>query len=554
MLRRLLVPLLAALLLLASADAADAAKRSRPADRVALAAKLAGDLRRATTDDRRRAALLRVFSALRVGVYSGRGRPIVRGTERSAGDVYLYDAEVRAIAAGLGRGQRIDPAGLVQRVSRLRLAPRGGPLTGPRLERALTAGLRRARRERRAPRSLAGLLVAELGRRAKRPVTGRGAAYDPLQSWLILAELATGRRGGGSARPRQAGAPAPCFTGSGRVARIVSGFGALVQDFDTILKVATHSVASPLHGLTIAALFDVQPTQGGQVLSTHYGGPHHPLSGRELVFRIGAQMVAQLPDRVIRCGPLAGLTFPKKGPIAGLPVDWDGSVSDGLATLRAHGTITQQDAVTDANGIATLRFTPHREIVAGAGRERVAAGALQPEVSVLSGLGNVPGNINEVLFPFFTTIGFGIGYHEARGFRFSAETPELCFTLGSCDEHAFRYTHTYSARVCGPTPYGVPWDGTEITVERIGEEVSSSIERFEFVLRPGETSTTYPRDAIGRNDQRFDFRLIEHVIDPLMQVDTFYANNFEPGSENYRAYESHVPARVEEDLSCPPLP
>ena len=65
-----------------------------------LAARLYG----APTDEARYDALLKVMEVLRIGVYTSEGGEVQQGAERGPGDFYLYDFELRMMAASLGRG------------------------------------------------------------------------------------------------------------------------------------------------------------------------------------------------------------------------------------------------------------------------------------------------------------------------------------------------------------------------------------------------------------------------------------------------------------------
>src|SRR5690242_16068662 len=67
-----------------------------------LAATLSRRVESASTAASRYQALLAVMKAFRIGVYTSAGRPVVRGAERTPRDFYVYDFELRALAAQKG--------------------------------------------------------------------------------------------------------------------------------------------------------------------------------------------------------------------------------------------------------------------------------------------------------------------------------------------------------------------------------------------------------------------------------------------------------------------
>ena len=552
--------LLAAWLALSLAVAAEAAPRRAP-DQAAKARALVKGVAGAQSTAARERALLRVFRALRAGVYTGVGKAVVRGAERRSTDVFLYRTEVRAIAGGLGTDRALDGDALAARIGALGVKRRdGAALTAADLVGPLPGAVRRAKASRRSRAALGTLLVAELARRAKRPLGGEKARFDALQAWLIGAEVlsAHGGRTRALAQATAAQDARPCFPGQGRVKKLVDGFGIFGDVVSEGLETAGNLGAGPLHALGLAALIDVQATRTGQVSETHYGPGHPATFGRQpggrLVFQVGVQMVAEPHDRLIRCGPLAGMKFPKKGPIPDIPINWDGLVTNGLRILGFHGTVTRKDEKTGPDGVAVLTFQPHDEPVPGLGEERLVVGVLQPEAEVFTGLGNKFGNFNEIVNSFNVTLPFSIGAHVPRGYKFRAQTPEICFYLDSCQPHSERVTFTYTASSCGWNPYGTVWSGLRHARSNNSGEIEEDEEPIEFVLQKDTLATEFRPPPFGDNDNRVDFKLLAGGHPAQMQVDSYYSNNFAPGGELYRVFTDKRTVPVEEDTSCPPIP
>jgi hypothetical protein len=110
-------------------------------------------------------------------------------------------------------------------------------------------------------------------------------------------------------------------------------------------------------------------------------------------------MTWQPPERNVRCGPLTGLKYPEKGPMAGVPVAWDAFFS-GFDKLMEHGVIVRQDTETGPDGIAMLVVRPNDEAVDAirTGKVVTERGDLEPQVRVLGSLGSTIGVANDPLF------------------------------------------------------------------------------------------------------------------------------------------------------------
>lgn len=530
-----------------------AARRSAP-DQAASARALAARIVGARSDGARRAALLKALRALRVGVYTGGGRALVRGTERSARDVFLYDAEVRALVTALKLGTTLDRAQLGERLVALRLLRR--PLTAAQLARGISA----ARRASRDPAALGGLLIDELGLQGRRAP----GTFDALQTWLIEAELvaraSARRRAAASGAGRAPSAASPriaaaadgsgCFTGAGAVADVLTGLGILGGAFG--VTPADNAAVALWHASTLRNLIQVDWAQTGGV--THDGPAGHAAdAGRDMTFVITVRAPVGASEREIRCGALRGAFLPREGALQNVPIDWETLAPDALATLRRHGTITRMDAKTGSAGSALLVFVPASEAIPGVGEIRSVGGEVAAQPQLGAAFGNLAMRELAQFRGPLASFRFSIGFHRARGYRFVARTDVLCFSFEGCTPHSYRNTFTYTGEMCGPDPYAATWRGVRTKwQETEGEEPEVTMHDYEFTLTRGGTARTFPPSREGRMDDRVEFTLLE-LAPALLRVDAYYSN-LAGTADLYRTYEAHKTGVLEENLNCPAAP
>jgi hypothetical protein len=490
---------LAALALAAVLLVPATAGAKRPASRAAQAATIAKAVTKAKTDKARRAAVLRALKLAGVGVYSGRGRAIQRGAERTARDPFLYSFELTGLVTELRRKQRTTFAEVVTRLQQVGLRRRGGKtLTASRLAAAVAKAVRTARKHPRSARGSGALLVGAIALRRHGRLTSK-AKLDALQAWIVEAEIIGRARRAGKAsmlRRARAAAAKPCFSGQRRAGKAVKGLGGIADAVDDVAKFAVNVVAQPLHMAGIALAVEMTAPPAEQVTSTHYGPVGHggtPNAGRKLVFTVEVRMLAEPPETLIRCGPLAGLKLPHKGPIADVPINWDGIVSDGIATLERHGRIVQQDAATDRGGSAALVFEPKDEVVPSKGKVVVAAGALQPEAEVWTALGNDLGNLPEAVGVKSATIGFSVLRHAPRGFRFDV-LQDLTWTDSQGKRHP--QWHRWQGRKCGEDPYTGVWAGAEDSFHDAYTDAPQQGHKINWTIGPdGSPRYAYQHEA-----------------------------------------------------------
>ena len=116
-----------------------ASARPQPSQ-AALASTLARKVESAGTPAARYQALVAVMRALRIGVYTSAGKIVAGGAERSLADLYFYDFELRALAAGLAQGTTSESGDLAAQLAHAGLTVRGKAVTAPELESAIAAG------------------------------------------------------------------------------------------------------------------------------------------------------------------------------------------------------------------------------------------------------------------------------------------------------------------------------------------------------------------------------------------------------------------------------
>ena len=435
-----------ALLVLGSALLERTASGAAAATPVIDNAELAARIQTAGSDEERYQALLAMAGALGFGVYSSEGTALVRGAEVGPGDFYFYDFELRLISGNLGRGDRWKLGELGVALAEMGVLAADAPLSAADLRTVLTAGVQSALASPSEPVSAIPLLVRELGLRGTPPFDM--AANPPveawqlnaLQHWLILADFSLGAVREQAPVPMEGtsiakAAPAalssalfktqtppsenPCETQIGGVVNdgvnIGKWVGALREWGGGLGKaVKAGGLAAPIidahHGALLAYGVEVKELDE-KVGPTHYG---HDEPGQQLRFRIRVRMVDDLPEAYLKCGWLAGVELPKKGPIEGVEFLW---LAD---ELKKHGAVICDDSCkkTGADGIATLVFQPRMET------KPVGMGFVIEDTGIVTGIAryqskfsNLFGRIAQFLTPKQGATRWFVEYHQPPRFR-----------------------------------------------------------------------------------------------------------------------------------------
>jgi hypothetical protein len=530
---------LAVAALIALAGTSALASRTAPtggnsASQAGTAKKLASRVAKAHSAKARYRAILTVMRTLSVGVFTPKGKPVVRAGRPH--DIYLYDFEIKAMAAGLGRRQSTTVDELAARLSD------GGVkgLTSQALGKALQGGVRAAMKHPRSRTSLVPLLARELGRRhrpandlAKVPI-GK-LRFDPLQTFLVVADMAAGadRAGGKQNRRASAAAGGPCDLQALDVIKELMPFGkwtiSLIKAIKDQAKVGALLI-DMIHGSVLA--FSVGFTSTTPTAQASHYGPagHESDAGKAFDFGVRLVMRDQLPEFVISCGPLLGMKFPNKGPLPGVTVAWKDESAFG-APLDDHGTASfPKGRKTDSKGETVLHFDPKTEKVPGFGPVKHAANTKTAVALYQSAFGNLPGSIAQFLTPKSASFAWNVGFHLPRGFKVAGMVHDndcVMFGQPSCRVDV-------DIHVCGDDPFA-PWDGTVSHVSEGDTLTSEVIWAFVPGARTSPVSKQYGTPYTW--------------IDGVHQLEPPFQTSFTTSGAGGRQGPYLLP--IEEDGTCP---
>jgi hypothetical protein len=399
---------------------------------------LARQIVRADTTAERLQALRGVMATVGIGVYRGNGTRLVAGSEYGTDDFYLYDFELKSLAGALGRGARFNLKDLAEGLSSLRDA--GDPKLGAAaLRKALADGINSAQAAPDEELSLVPLIVDELGteRRRNRVRLASGTtplrekSLDALQRFLIVADVAlpllrsaqereaTAASGASASLTEAPPETHPCANSIGENGSEFFRFGkwglGLIKRLGTPAKLAG-PIIDGIHGsiLAFSVYVDMQ-SKSNQTLP-HYGhyGPngHKPA---EWTFTTRVIMLDDLGQTLTKCGWMAGVEFPPKGPLDRVHVVWFEGTLPQYGTVRACGRPCK---FTNQNGVATLEwigaYDPCNRNV-----PRSCAGGTEDHIDTvtsiaqyLSRFGNVLGYVAQTITPKFGVAAWSIEYHR----------------------------------------------------------------------------------------------------------------------------------------------
>jgi hypothetical protein len=482
--------------------------KSRGPSGAQAASRLARQLTGARTPAARYQALVATMRALGVGVYRGDGQPIVRGAERTANDLYVYDFTLQALAANLANRKSTTVSDLAARLNAAiaPMKPRH-PITATMLRSAMQSTARWAIRHPGAEGATAELLIREIGRRqvhqdVARPPALQRMRLDDLQAFLVSADLtaaiisqARAAHGGVAASPSAAHAAG--FFGDlcgalkpGYKAYKIVALGKKLKDAASLAGgLQGIVVKAAVTNLTVGAInayiidqFVEFEAVGTTHDGTHYGPAGHqaPEAGKHLSFRARLRMTLNVPEFVANCGYLTGLfsnytggslKIPAGGDLPDVPVAWEyrADVKED-AKLEANGTVLRLTA-TDSTGMTWLEFAPNDEPIPGVGTERAYAGAIDAKVNVQEQFGGPLGELSPNLWSLmpakFVTFYYAISAHRARGYQiYVAPAPGALR-----DDFGYGYDDliSISAKVCGEDPYAQPWTASAVVKNHLGD-------------------------------------------------------------------------------------
>lgn len=515
-----------------------------PAD--VLAHQLVAQVSQASDPEAGYQALLSIARALHIGVYTGDGRQVVEGAERSATDFWLYDFELDIVFGSwrAGRTQSLDEIATFLTASH---TAGSEPITAERLRTALIGSARIAAEQPHSPRARLPLLLRELGLRQQpaydllHDVGAEQLRLDPLQILLITADLTARQQASTAAFELER---TLAQVGCGREIRgSFAGIASFVAGaLDELNVGADAHLANSLH-LLLSVLSTTLSSQ-----STHYApGPHQAEAGREL--RFGILVTVGVPGNrfspgQLTCGGLAGVTFPNPGSVPRANVEWksfEGPTLRKPGELERHGTVATS-VLTDPNGKAEYVLTPKREAVPGFGDEKEKEGTLQVYVDLASVFGNLPDGIQKASrarATFHADHGFAwqVSYHKPRGFKFSGvkmsyQTTEECAPEGG----PCILSTTVSGRVCGDDPWAMPWDIHQTFTSNFGHATAADY--------PLELDKPFAIPEVG-------FHKGLEWVGATGPADYKVKFRYEVNTDWPATTPSSVTVPVEEDTSCP---
>lgn len=337
------------------------------------AKKLADGIMLASSDDERYNALLDIMDTLNVGVYTPSGNAILRGAERGPMDFYLYDFEVKMMSRSLGRQDTWSVSDLTMGINNMEIFQE--ELTPLDIYSTLLEATNLASQNLTENLSVVPLLVRELGMRHAIPydllensnnVPIENIKLDALQRFLIFADLTlpivweNGQPDSFSTSnepiivSKNTQQESSSCEDIGKANNIGWNFGKLLSFLKGLANIKER-IIDGIHGSILAYGIEVKALDSS--LTTHYG---HETPGKELNFRILVNMRDELPDIAIKCGRIAKVEIPKKGPIEGVTVLWFQEEED----IRIHGQLNcgfPCTSQTGPDGIANLIFQPKNE-------------------------------------------------------------------------------------------------------------------------------------------------------------------------------------------------
>ncbi len=419
------------------------------------AAHLASAVTRAHSAKARKRAVTNVLKALHVAVITPKGRVLQRGS-RSAARVQLYNFEVSALAAQLGRHESRSLAELTGMLGAAGFHPNKGQFPPSVMAELLQGAIKSVSRHPKKT-GLGALIVRDLGLDRKqarvdlaKQIPGT-TQFDPLQSELLMLDFANlkgGRHHGHASAAPRAGSASLCTqadlakraadqklaqhqgdvagqmvkkAASKRVSKeIVGKF--TVGEIQNIVQ----SVEDGVHGVLLAYSVRVESPQSLPV--THYN--HSTAEHHVVTLTATVRMLDDYGNTLIECGDLAGKKLPKQGGIPGIPVLWD---LDGLYKHSAwsYGSLAGavKTSTTDGNGVAKLDVPLKTELVPGRGLQKDDTGITNgiPLVGQKTGGFASLENLATYIFPKD-----GTNRAPSRWFVTYHDTPPL----------ELRYTHT----------------------------------------------------------------------------------------------------------------
>jgi hypothetical protein len=429
------------------------------------------------------------------------GRNMILGARGLTEDYYLYQVELRALAAALERKDltTLDQYVLLfDQLKFMKAAFGDSPPTATQWRDLLVSMTKAAVKQPTHPEAVVFLLMRDLGLRHGQPydlatpVAPDKILLDPVQTLLLTSDLllrfdAMAHKGKTAAIHRATARDIDCEGNANNNITATSPFaygvlGALAAaNFKGLFGAAVSKVSlgllllsvdiDAIHGPIMVASLDFRSLAPiGHPLTTHFGpAGHAPQAGQPIDFKFALDNLFDFGKTVITCGPIARVAFPKKGGVPSVPVNFIN-----LDYLSHFGTLTLIDGgKTDANGIATLHFTPNNETpFVGFGLSTIRQNYIVAYPLWGSATNNNwIGYWHQYFLAKDVDAHYEISDHEAPGFQFSGikwkwdfedTNPNDCLGHSLCPWSGSREYEITNATVCGSV-YKIGWQHVQTT-------------------------------------------------------------------------------------------
>ena len=496
--------------------------------------QLALELSRAHSQSARVKALRDIFRAIGLGVRNSRLKIVVPGGEKKKSDMYLYDAEVALLAHRIGAKQRTSFNALASALTGAGMGEGLDPSVAARypikpllpndLEKAVRVGEKKSLGGKKAADRF-GQLIRELGRIRHSDLSDatplNAQVIDPLQQFLITFGLLSGAKSegftvgekpidfltSGALRHSPVHAATCSFEGANTVGSAVQAAKTWLGRTPAAPYIdAAFSITDVMHATVLAISVGVTSKSPSRVDGAF--GTSGPESAAMMQFKILVEMKDQLPESVINCGALAGYTFPDKGGIPNVKVDWDlhaaGYNLNYFGDTVCTGSADCSTTSTDGDGIATLNFRPDDEYLPGVGPKFFANGAVSASSLTLSSTGNSSGQASEGLLGITkgAEIGWQVSWHQPRGY--AIDVPHLAYTQSYGDGTSDSVNITYKGQeVCLGKQFELLPHPTEPPQNAIGAD-GVPYEAFGTALDSGAPDQGYYTGTDVYHDQSGD--------------------------------------------------
>ncbi len=300
-------------------------------------------------------SMLKAFQAIGIGVYTGDGKQISSGAERSEKDFFLYDFHWRILARAFHHRNIVALADFSPGLGKGVLELDDPSLLAPILSRAMFRRYQAAVKQPNDPMNFLILLVDGLARQQLQPYSlgeieqrpSQDVYLDPLQAFLILLDFFTRPTSTASPATTRSWLPLPWHlvptVHADSLCDAIQGDGQgywgrgtdVATDVAGELGGAAGKVGGAIGGATgvIGAVGDLLILYGIDVHVIPTPDVMHLLHDEDFVGGMDATVsyitttvtfdAEIVSDEVLKCGWMAGKKMPVKGPLKDVELTWD---------------------------------------------------------------------------------------------------------------------------------------------------------------------------------------------------------------------------------------